>query len=665
MLLQRVRPHSKSRRSGRRSLFSPSTTIVGALAMLVAALVATGVGSAQATDLPAYEPDANAERSQIPDVYKWDLTPLFPDDAAWTQSMHALSEETKKLGDFQGKLSDPKALADCLDLYFRLHDGINHVTLYANLQSNTDTADDRLQAMQTESLGVMDDLMRQAGFIRTEVLALSDAQMDAAYAAEPRLAKNRSYLENLRRRRSRILDPEAERVLALAGDNLWAEIDLNEIPSSLEDAFGAILTDIQWPMVHDEDGKEIQMTLANYARLRASKDREVRREAVTAFLATLRQFQHALAATLAGQYELDVTYARARHYDTALEAYLDKDDLDTAIYDNLIRTVNANLEPLHQYVELRKRVLGYTDVHLYDLYTPLVSDVDKDIPFIEGQQTVLKALAPMGDTYCGILRTGIDPENGWIDLYPCRNKRSGAFSASVYGRHPYVLMNYQNTLDDMFTLAHEFGHSIHSQLAMDAQPYSSYRYPPFLAEIASTCAEALLNDYLIAQAKDPAEKAYLLTKRLEGIRGTIYRQTLFAEFERKVHGFVEAGTPVTATLLDKTYADLIHRYYGPGYTVDENDGMEWAYIPHFYYKYYVFNYATGLSSGIAIAQRVRGSDGAAAAQGMISMLQGGCSEPPLDLLKRAGVDLTQPAPIESALQLFAKTLEELQRLLGT
>jgi oligoendopeptidase F len=505
--------------------------------------------------------------------------------------------------------------------------------------------------------------MMAASFIRREIQTLPAARAATAFKAEPRLGPYRAYIEGLRRRASRLLSPDAERTLALMGDNLWAEIDLNELPSPLEDCRTALLTDIAWPKVKDEQAREVQLTLANYSRFRQSSNREVRKGAVEAFLGTLRQYQHALAAPLAGQFKLDVAYARARKYDTALEAYTDKDDVAPAVYDNLIRTVNANLPLLHRYVALRKRALGLAEVHLYDLYAPLTADAEADIPFPQAQKTVLEALAPLGPAYGKVLAEGLDPANGWIDLYPHLDKQSGAYSASVYGRHPYVKLNYQNTLDDMSTLAHEFGHALHSDLAMKAQSYPDYRYPPFLAEVASTCNEALLSDYLVTHAPNDVQKAYLLTGRLEDIRTSIFRQSMFAEFERTVHGYVEKGVPVTATLLDSTYADLVRRYYGPAFTIDGNDGMEWSYVPHFYYKYYVYVYATGLASGIAIADRVR-EQGAPAVDAYLGMLKGGCSEPPLALLQKAGVDLTRSDPIEAAMRAFSRTLDEVEGLIA-
>ncbi len=636
-------------------------TFVLLLSVVVASWFARPL-AARAGDA-AYVPDPNATREEVPVGYKWDLTPLFQDEAAWQTAMDGLKKQIPSLTAFKGTLSDPQQLEPCLVLYFDLHNRINHCTLYANLRSSVAQDDDHAQAMETQALALMDELMQKSAFIRGEVLAIDDATMQKAYEQEPGMETFRSYLENLRRRRSRVLSPESEHILGLMGDNLWAEIDLNEIPSPLETAFTSLLTDISWPMVHDEEGKEVQMTLASYERFRSSPNRDVRKEAVSAFFGTLHQFQHAFAATLSGQDQLDVEYARARGYDTALQAYLDKDGLTTKVYDNLVSTVNSRLDLLHRYMALRKKAMGLSDLHLYDLYRPMTPGVEKEVTFDQARAVILKALKPLGSDYQKILNEGTDPSNGWMDIYPQRSKQSGAFSSSVYGNHPYVLLNFQNRQDDESTLAHEFGHAIHSHLAMTHQPYPNFRYVPFLAEIASTCNEALLGDYLLSQAKDDAERAYLLSNRLEKIRTTIYRQTLFAEFERSVHGFLEAGTPVTASLLNKTYTDLIHRYYGPAYTVDENDGMEWAYIPHFYYKYYVYTYATGLSSGIAIAQGLRGDHPEQAQKGFLDMLSGGCSEPPLALLKKAGVDLTKPDAIEAALDSFSDTLTEMEKLI--
>lgn len=638
--------------------------LAGGLVTMLMLMTVPSSGAHDPQDaLPAVTPDANVERSAIPEIYRWDLGPLFESDAAWDAARLKLLAELPQLARYEGRLAEPAALRASLDLYFRLHSDANFVTLYANLRHATAQSDETANAMVQRSLAAMDELMRSAAFIRREVLTLPADALEAAYAAEPGLSVHRPYLDNLRRRAGRLLGPEAERVLSLLGDNLWAEIDLNEIPSPLEDAFGALLTDIAWPQITDEEGKKVQLTLSNFSRYRASADRDVRRGAVEALFGALRQYQHALAATLGGQFELDVAYARARGYDSALEAYLDKDGIAPAVYDNLVATINANLPLMHRYVELRKKVLGLEDIHLYDLYIPLTAGPSAEVPFPEAREAIIEALAPLGEDYAAALAEGLDPANGWIDLYPHRDKDSGAFSASVYGRHPYVFMNYQDSLDDMSTLAHEFGHALHSHLAMQAQPYSSFRYVPFVAEVASTCNESLLSEYLVGKATDPAERAALLVERLEGIRTTIFRQTMFAEFEREVHRFVEDGTPVTAALLESTYRDLVRRYYGPDFTMDDNDGMEWAYIPHFYYKYYVYSYATGLASGIAIADRVKRL-GEPAARAFLGMLEGGASAPPLELLAGAGVDLTRPDALDAAMRTFEATLDEVEQLMA-
>jgi len=616
---------------------------------------------ASAKELPAWTPDPAASRDDVPDEYKWDISQICFKPDIWATRLDTLKGEIPALGTYRGQLRDPATLVTCLEDYFRLHDEANHLTAYADRLHHTDMDNEEYQAMTRRALGVMDELMSEASFIRSELLAMSEKDMAKAYKKAPALEVYRRYIDGLRRRQTRVLGDEAERVLSLMGDNLWAEIDLNELPSPSEEAYVGLMTDLPWPTVHDAEGNEVPISPGNFVRLRRDPNREVRKEAVAGFLGAMRQYEHAFAATLAGQAQFDVALARSRGYDTALEAYLDKDDLDPAVYQNLIAAVNDNLAPLHRYVELRKTTMGLDELHLYDLYVPMVESDASTVTFPEAQQTILAAMAPLGDEYVRVLGKGLNPDSGWMDLYPHEGKDSGAYCACVYGTHPYVFMNYQDSLYDMSTLAHEFGHAMHSHYSMEAQPYQDFRYVPFLAEIASTCNEALLTDYLLANATDDRTKAAILADRLDGIRTTIYRQALFAEFELALHRFAEEGTPITAGLLDQTYADLVQRYYGDGFTVDADDGMEWAFIPHFYWKYYVFTYATGLSSGIALAQRVQ--QGEAERDAYLGMLKAGCARPPLDLLREAGVDLTQPDAINAALVLFDETVTELEALL--
>ncbi|MBI5511067.1 MAG: oligoendopeptidase F [Deltaproteobacteria bacterium] len=608
-------------------------------------------------------PDANAARSSIPEAYKWKLAPLFKDDAAFERELTRVTTERRQLSRYAGTLKTPKALRECLELYFSVRLSTNKLTLYANMRFDSDQTDTKLQAMRDKSLQALNALMTDAGFIRREVLSLDDAVMQAAFAAEPKLSTYKPYLEEMRRRRARVLSADAERVLALAGDNLWAEIDLNEIPSDFEKTFKSLLADVPLPTIKDEDGREVQLTLASYPKYRGSRVRDVRRAAVEGLFATLKQYRHTFAGTMAGQVNQNVMFARARGYDSALAAYLDKDNIDPVVYRSLIDAVHANLAPLHDYVALRKEVMGLKELHIYDLYTPLVPQVAMTFTYSEARALLPKALAVLGPNYLESLRQGLEPKNGWVDVYPNKDKESGAFSSSVYGVHPFVKLNYFNEYDDLSTMAHEFGHAMHSSLAMATQPYVTFNYATFIAEIASTFNEKVLSDYLVKNAKNDDERLFILNHLLESIRTTIYRQALFAELELAMHTAAEAGTPLTAELLCDTYKALLGRYYGPGFAIGDNDDIEWAYIPHFYYKYYMYAYALGLSSGIALAELVQTGD-PARRDAYLNMLKGGSSKAPLALLKDGGVDLSKPTAVEAAARLMQRTLDEMRTILA-
>jgi oligoendopeptidase F len=631
------------------------------IALLAIGAAAPGPKTAGAPASARFVPDANLERSAIPDQYKWKLDALFASDAAFEQGLVDAAAARRRLASYSGRLEDPAALRACLDLYFDTRLLTNRLSLYGNLRHVGDQASTPLQALRDKGLTALDDLMGVASFIRQQVLAVPEATLAAAYAKEPKLAQYRPYIDEMRRRRSRVLDAEAERVLSLAGDNLWAEIDLNEIPSDHEKTHAALLNDLVLPTVRDEGGAEVQLTLSNYGKYRGAAERRVRKEAVEGLFGALAAHRHAFAAALAGQMRLDVFMARARGYDTALDAYLDKDDLDPQVYRNLIAAIHDNLKPLHDYVALRRRVMGLPDIHIYDLYTPLVPGATMDIPYDEARTILPEALAPLGDEYVSILRQGLDLGNGWIDLYPNRNKESGAFSSSVYRIHPFVKMNYQDEYEDLSTLAHEMGHALHSWMSSRRQPLVTASYAIFIAEIASTVNEKLLSDYMLARVGSDDERLYLLNRLLESLRVTIYRQTLFAEFELLAHSAAEQGTPITADFLNDTYRRLLARYYGPDLTIDPDDAVEWAYIPHFFYKYYVYAYATGMSAGVALAERVRSGD-PAMRDAFLGMLQAGSSKPPLAILRDAGVDLTKPEAVVAAARLMERTIQEMQAI---
>ena len=632
----------------------PSGTSANAGASAPALSVAPSAGKA---------PDGSMARDQIPEAFKWKLDPLFPSDQAFETALTTVAADRERIQSFKGKLAKPDQLLACLEVYFATRLITNKLTLYANMRFDSYQKDTKLQAMHERALKAMNELMAKASFIRQEILALDDAAITKAYDKEEKLAEYRPYIDELRRRRTHVLPAEAERVLTLAEDNLWAEIDLNEIPSDHEKTFKGLISDIPLPKIKDEKGKEVQLTMSSYGKYRASSVRRVRRDTVESLFATLKTYRHAFAGTLSGQIRFNIFLARSRGYDTALEAYLNKDNIDPAVYRNLIQAINANLAPLHRYMRLRKKIMGVDDLHIYDLYTPMVETVEMKVPYDEAVKLLPAALAPLGKDYVVVLEQGLDTKNGWVDVYPHKDKDSGAFSSSVFGVHPYVKMNYFDQVDDLSTLAHEFGHALHSHLSMTHQPYVTSSYSMFNAEIASTLNEKLLSDYLIEHAKNDDERLYLLNELVETIRTTIYRQTLFSEFELAVHTAAEKGTPLTADFLSESYAKLVRTYYGDSFTVGENDGMEWAYIPHFYYKYYVFSYATGLSSGIALAGKVT-AGGDDARKAYLGMLQGGSSKPPLDLLRDAGVDLTKPDAIEAAAKLLDDTLARMEALLA-
>jgi oligoendopeptidase F len=611
-----------------------------------------------------FTPDANMDRSQVPDKYKWNLSDLCPSDAEWEIGIEQARKDLSSITHLRSGLGSSKGIAAYLEGYFKLDQTINQLTLYANLQRDSETTNQVFIARHSLALGLTQELMQEESILRQAILSMSDASLQQAMQEAPGIKNFLPYINGLRRRANRVLTAGEERILSLAGDNLWAQIDLNELPAAPEKTFRSLISEMKLPVIQDEKGNDVRLTFSNYGRYRGSDNRSVRRATVAAMFGTLKSLENTFATTLGEQAKFSLFLSRSRGYDTVLEAYLDKDELNPQVYYNLVNTVRANVKPLHKYVALRKKILNLDSVHLYDLYVPMVEAADIHMDYQNGTEIIKKALQPLGNDYGKALATGLNPENGWIDIYPSNDKESGAFSASVYGVHPYVKMNYQDSFDDVSTLAHEYGHALHSNYAMNNQSALSWRYVPFLAEIASTCNEAFLSEYMIANAKTREEKAWLLSELLETIRTTIYRQALFAEFELRLHELAEAGEPITADKLNAIYGELVRTYYGDDYSMDENDSIEWAYIPHFYYKYYVFTYATGLSSGIAFAEKIK-NEGSEARDAYIEMLKGGNSKPPLELLKAAGLDLTKPQAIESALQLFDKTVDELQDLLNS
>ena len=599
-------------------------------------------------------------RSELDPKYLWKKDRLFPSRDAFKASLAEMPSKIEKIAECT-EFASAASLRDCLDLYFKLHTDINKLTLYTNMTVDTEPSAET-KADQQNAANMLDQFMDKAKVIRNGLLKLDADTLDKFIAEDESLKRDEPYIRNIVRRKDRVLSEDAERVLTLAGDNLWAEIDLNEIHSNSEQVFDAMLDSMSLPIIKDEAGNDVQLTLSNYAKYRKSTDRKIRKAAVDGLMTTLQKYEEVLANAYIGQMKNDILFARSRKYNTALDAYLDKDNIPTELYMNLLKTVDENLAPLHRYVALRKKILNLDSVHLYDMYIPLTEGVEKTYTYDEATALITTALAPLGEDYVTRLKAEMDPEKGSIDLLPHADKTSGAYSCSVYGVDPFILTNYQDTLDDVSTLAHELGHSMHSIYSGLNQPASTYHYTMFLAEIASTTNESLLNDYLYSHAESDAEKIDLLVGKLENIRGTIYRQTMFAEFEYLAHTAVENGEAIQAKWLNELYGKLVKKYYGEDYTVEDTDALEWAYIPHFYYKYYVYSYATGLSSALSFASLIEQSP--ENAEKYLTMLKSGSAKDSVTLLKEAGVDLTTPAPIEFALKDFDKTLTELENLLN-
>ncbi|MGB4703072.1 MAG: oligoendopeptidase F, partial [Syntrophomonadaceae bacterium] len=479
---------------------------------------------------------------------------------------------------------------------------------------------------------------------------LSREQIKEYEKAEPELAVYAHYFDELFRQKEHILGEKEERLLAMSADLSSAS---NNIFTMLNNA------DIKFPTIRDENGQEVELTKGRYGRFMESRDRRVRKEAYEGLYSSYKGLINTLAATLSSSIKRDIFYARARNYPSALHAALDQDNVPVEVYNQLIASVNNHLDSMYRYMKIRKKLLQVDPMYMYDIYVPLVADFDMKVTYEEAKEITLQGLKPLGEEYLSVLRQGY--QGRWIDVYENQGKTSGAYSWGTYDTHPYVLMNYDDKLDDLFTLAHEMGHSLHSYYSNLAQPYIYSQYSIFVAEVASTVNESLLIDYLLKNTDNPQEKMYLLNHYLEQFRGTVYRQTMFAEFEKITHERVEAGDALTPENLGELYLELNKKYYGPEVEMDDNICAEWARIPHFYSAFYVYKYATGFSAATAIKQSIL-EEGQPAVDRYLDFLKSGSSDYPINLLKKAGVDLTTPEPVEKALTYFSKLLDEFEKL---
>jgi len=591
-------------------------------------------------------------REKVKAADTWDLSSLFPDDESWRETFATWEKTIPEYEKFRGTLGgSAKALADCLKFDSEFSRIEERLGTYAFLKTAEDTASSKYQEMKGRFQNAASRASQAASYIRPEIMAISAEKMKK-FLARKELKPYRLLLEKLLRYKPHTLSRKEEKLLAMQGEMAQAS---SQIFRQLNDA------DLKFGDVRDEKGDRIELSAATFTSLLHSPKRSVRRNAFHQFYEQYQGHENTLAASLNGSIQCDVYYARARNYKSALEAALFADKVPVAVYDNLIGAVDKFLPALHRYYDVRRRKMKLRDIHHYDTYVPILSELEKKHTWKQACDTIVRALEPLGSDYCAVLAEGL--KGRWCDRYPNRGKQSGAFSCGSYDGDPYILMNYQPAvLDHVFTLAHEAGHSMHSYYSSKHQPFEYYNYTIFVAEVASTFNEQLLSRHLREKARSDQEKAFLINHDLDAMRGTIIRQTMFAEFEKITHELCEAGEPLTVERFKHIYRELLGRYFGPDFEIDKELDLECFRIPHFYRAFYVYKYATGMSAAIALSQRVLEGGEAERAQ-YLDFLKGGCSKYPLDLLRDAGVDMEQPEPVETALAHFEQLVDQLDELL--
>lgn len=593
------------------------------------------------------------DRKDIDTKYKWNISSMYENDEKWEEDFKKLKQLSKNILKYKGAVvSSSQMLLEVL----RLKDNISRISeniyTYAKMKLDEDSRNDKYQSLTDRATSLMVEVEESMSFIVPEILSLDEDKIKEYANNEDGLRIYNHHILEIMRKREHVLSPQEEAIIAQTGDMAGTA---QNIFSMLNNA------DIKFPTIKDENGEEVEITHGRFVPLMESKDRSVRKDAFKALYGTYKNFRNTFATALNSDIKKNIFYSKVRKYNSALEAALDGNNIPVDVYKNLIKAVNDNIEHMHKYVRLRKKALGLEELHMYDLYTPIVKDVDMKICYDEAQNLVLDGLKPLGENYLSVVKNGL--ESRWVDVYENRGKRSGAYSWGTYDSEPFILLNYQDTLDNVFTLAHELGHSLHSYYSKHNQPYIYGSYSIFVAEVASTANEALLMNNMLENSKSKEEKLYLLNHYLEQFRGTVYRQTMFAEFEMIIHERAENGESLTADSLSKIYKDINQKYYGPDIIVDDEIAMEWARIPHFYYNFYVFQYATGFSAAVALSQGIL-NDGNKAVEKYLDFLKSGNSDYPINVLKKAGVDMTQPDPVNNALKLFGDLVDEMEKLLS-
>jgi oligoendopeptidase F len=589
------------------------------------------------------------ERKDVPAEHRWNLKDLYPDQAAWEKEYQSVKNSISKISAFEGKLSDPKAVKQCFELEDEVSLHTERLYVYANMKHHEDTADPTYQALSDKARKISVEVGEASSFISPEILSLSDEQLKAL-VNHPDLAFYKKTLDEMIRQKPHTLSKEQEALLAQAGNMAGA-------PSTI---FGMLNNaDLKFPNIKNEKGEEVELTHGSYIQFMESRNRDVRKSAFEAVYGTYRNQKNTIGATLSANINKNMFYAKARKYPSVLEMSLFGDNIKKEVYTNLIDTIHDSLPELHRYLKLRKKLLKVDELHMYDLFAPLVEEFKMDITYQQAKEEIMKSLAPLGENYLKILQDGFD--NYWIDVYENKNKRNGAYSWGAYGTHPYVLLNHKDNLNSMFTLAHEMGHAIHSYLSDENQEYRYAQYTIFLAEVASTLNEALLMNYLLKRVTDPKEKLYLLTYYADQFRTTVFRQTMFAEFEMITHANAEQGDALTPQELSQIYYDLTKQYHGPDMVVDQDIEMEWARIPHFYNSFYVYKYATGFSAATSFAKQIL-DEGEPAVERYLGFLKSGGSDYSLNILGRAGVDMSSPEPIKQAMSVFSSLLDQMEQI---
>lgn len=590
-------------------------------------------------------------RKEIPAQYKWRLEDIYASDDLWEQDFQLVKELSDEAAAYRGKVGQSaRSLLEILQLEYRLQELIEKVYTYARMRRDEDNANPVYQALTDRAESLHTQVQTALSFIEPEILELPSETLEGYRLEEPGLTLYNFALDELLRKKDHILSAAEERLIAGAGEVAQAPANIFKMINN---------ADMTFPSIKDEEGNEAEVTHGRYIQFMESSNRRVRREAFTSLYSSYRKLQNTLAATLSSSVKKDVFYARARKFPSALQASLFADNILPDVYDNLIQTVRRNLGTMHRYAALRKKLLGLDELHMYDLYAPMVKDIKWEVPFPEAVEMVKEGLSPLGAAYGEIMSQGFN--EGWTDVYENKGKTSGAYSWGPYGVHPYILLNYQGNLSDVFTIAHEMGHAMHSYYAGAEQPYLYAHYTIFTAEVASTVNESLLMEHLLKKVSERGKKLYLLNHYLEQFRGTVFRQTMFAEFEKIIHEKIEQGQALTLEFLRRVYHQLNVDYYGPEMIVDEDVEFEWARIPHFYSAFYVYKYATGFSAAAAITRRIL-EEGGAAVDSYLGFLKKGGSDYPLNLLKSAGVDMAAPEPVQEGMDLFARLLDQMEEL---